>query len=98
MPPPAEASTATAFTCRCKSSCTCRNLESICWSAFTSIFMNAPPFSVTLLLDLPLHFGDSSSEALQQGLHHRIILKLRAQFLGTRCGAQRIFLPCRTTF
>src|SRR5216683_686608 len=37
MPPPAEASTVTEFTCRCKSSCTCRSRESICWIALTSI-------------------------------------------------------------
>src|SRR5271165_1129608 len=39
IPPPAEASTATAFTCCCKSSCTCRKRESICCRALTSIFI-----------------------------------------------------------
>src|ERR1700730_15080611 len=37
IPPPAEASTFTELTCRCRSSCNCRNFESICWSALTSI-------------------------------------------------------------
>src|ERR1700730_6713899 len=81
MPPPADASTVTAFTCRCRSSCICLNLESICWSAPTSIFIVSLTFRVALFLCLPSDFRDSSLKAFQHGLDLRVILELRPHSL-----------------
>jgi len=80
IPPPADASTVTEFTCLCRSSCSCRIAKSICWRALTSIRI---PLGSVLLRNL-------SSEALQHRPDHRIALKLCTQFLrAARCRRSR---------
>src|SRR5215472_814937 len=84
IPAPAEASTVTELTCRCQSSCSLPNRESICWIAPTSI---GSPSSRTSLFFLPRsHFRDFTTESLEHRPHQWIALELSAQFLTARRG------------
>src|SRR5258707_9295343 len=80
MPPPAEASTVTEFTCLCRSSCSCRNRESICCRAPTSI--PSPSYCTSLLFLSRSHFGDFTTESLHHRPYQWVAFELRAQFLG----------------
>src|SRR5437773_10048604 len=79
IPAPADASTVTELTCRCQSSCSLPNRESICWMAPTSI--SNPSCRTSLFLLPRSHFCDFTTEPLEHRPHQRVALELRAQFL-----------------
>src|SRR5215472_3409161 len=84
IPAPADASTVTELTCRCQSSCSLPNRESICWMAPTSI--KNPSCRTSLFLLPRSHFRDFTTESLEHRPHHWVALELRAQFLTSRRG------------
>src|SRR5215472_8074876 len=84
IPAPADASTVTELTCRCQSSCSLPNRESICWMAPTSI--KNPSCRTSLFLLPRSHFRDFTTESLEHRPHHWVALELRAQFLTARRG------------